>query len=104
VLDWIKGRRQSGEERRRKLLLALARAEEALVETHVRNALELHDALEDDLSLEDALATYLDALVPSRTEAEIVARRVLTRAQIHVPASAVNEHRGGSRRGRGLRR
>lgn len=86
MLDWIRGRGQDGQQRRRKLMLALARAEDALLETHVRNALEFHDAMGDDLSLEDALATYLDALVPSRTEAEIVARRVLTRAQLHVPA------------------
>jgi len=85
VLDWIRGRRGGGQESRRKLMLALARAEDALVETHVRNALELHDAMEDELSLEDALATYLDAMALARTEAEIVARRVLTRAQIHAP-------------------
>jgi|GEM_PF-587812 len=80
VFDWIRRRRLSDEGRRR-LLVALARSEEALIETHVRNALEVMDTVGDELPLDRALEVYLEAMEPRDSQAEIIARRVLARLE-----------------------
>jgi len=80
VFGWLRRRRLS-EKTRRKLLVALARADEALIETHVQNALDVIKAVGDEVPLERALDLYLDALEPNETRAAIVARRVLARIE-----------------------
>ncbi|MBI4543799.1 MAG: hypothetical protein HY703_01225 [Gemmatimonadetes bacterium] len=87
------------EEGRRRLLIALARAEEAVVETHVRNALEVVSAIGDELPLDRALDVYLEALEPTEPRASIVARRVLARLESGQAAAARVRN---SRRLRGL--
>lgn len=64
---------------RRRLLIALARAEETLVETHVKNVLRIHETVGDELSLERAADIYLEAVDPGEPHASIVLQRVLAR-------------------------
>lgn len=80
VLGWLRRRRLSaaGEQR---LLIALARADEELLETHVRNALGVLDAVADELPLNRALALYLDAVEPPEPQASMIARRVMARLE-----------------------
>lgn len=80
VFDWLRRRRLSDEGRRR-LLVSLARAEEALVETHVRNALNVLESVGEEMSLDRALELYLEAMDPGDSRAEIIARRVLARLE-----------------------
>lgn len=63
------------------MLIALARAEESLVETHVRNVSRIHDAVGAELALERCLDLYLEALDPGEPHASIVAQRVLARVE-----------------------
>lgn len=92
MLGWLRRRRLS-ETGRRRLLIALARAEEELVETHVRNALDVFDATGAELELERALEIYLDAVDVAEPRSSIVARRVLARLE------AGARKRGGGPRG-----
>lgn len=80
MLAWLKRRRIS-EPARRRLLIALARAEEELVETHVRNAMHVYAAVSDELPLDRALEAYLEAIDPGEPRASIVARRVMARLE-----------------------
>ncbi len=80
VFDWLK-RRKLSEEGRRRLLVSLAKAEEAVVEAHVRNALDVIASVGDELPLDRVLELYLEALEPGDGRAEIIARRVLARLE-----------------------
>ena len=80
AFDWFK-RRQMSEAGQRRLLVSLAKAEEAIVDTHVRNALEVIAAVGDELPLDRVLELYLDALEPGNGRAEIIAHRVLARLE-----------------------
>lgn len=94
MFRWMRRRRLSDAGRRR-LLIALARAEENLVETHVRNVLRVHEAVGEEMTLDRTLELYLEALEPGEPHASIVARRVL--ARVEGPAG------GRGRRGRRFR-
>lgn len=76
MLGWLRRRRLS-EAGERRLLIALARAEQELLETHVRNALGVLEAVADELPLDRALALYLDEVEPPEPQASIIARRVM---------------------------
>jgi hypothetical protein len=78
VLRWFRRRRLS-EAGRRRLVLALARAEEKLVQVHVRNVLDVYEAVGDDLPLGRVLDLYLDAMEPGEPVGSIVAHRVMAR-------------------------
>ena len=78
VLDFFK-RRKLGDEGEKRLVVALARAEESIVEAHVENALDVIEAMGDALPLDRVLELYLEALVDNPRRAEIIARRVLSR-------------------------
>jgi hypothetical protein len=78
VLDFFRRRRLS-EDGQKRLSVALARAEKALIETHVDNALDVIEAVGDEMALDRALEVYLEALEENDQRAEIIARRVLTR-------------------------
>ena len=80
MFDWMKRRKLSNDGRRR-LLVAIAKAEEAILETHVRNALDVIVAVGDDLPLDRVLELYLDALEPGEGRTEVIARRVLSRLE-----------------------
>lgn len=80
MFDWLK-RRKMSEDTRRRLLVALAKSEEALVDTHVRNALDVIAAIGDELPLDRVLELYLEALEPGEGRSEMIARRVLSRLE-----------------------
>jgi hypothetical protein len=61
----------------RRMRLAQARAEEALVEAHVRNALMFIDTLAEDMSFDRAIDTYVRVLAVPEPLASVVATRVL---------------------------
>lgn len=78
VLDFFR-RRKLSEEGEKRLVVALARAEDAIIEAHVECALDVIETMGNDMSIERVLETYLDALEENPQRAEIVARRVLSR-------------------------
>ena len=61
----------------RRLRLAQARAEEAVVRAHVDNALMFVDTLAEDLSFDRAIDTYIRAMGIPEPLASIVATRTL---------------------------
>lgn len=81
MLGWLRRRRRRDDAGRKRLLIALARAEEALIETHVENFLDVLDAVGDDIPLDRLLDIYLDAMEPGEPRATIIARRVLARLE-----------------------
>ncbi|HEX6559476.1 MAG TPA: hypothetical protein VF021_08435 [Longimicrobiales bacterium] len=78
VLDFFRRKRLS-EEGQKRLVVALARAEEAIIEAHVENALDVIEAVSDELPLDRVLEVYLEALESNPQRAEIITRRVLSR-------------------------
>jgi hypothetical protein len=94
VLRWFRRRRLS-EGGRRRLAFALARAEEALIEAHVRNVLDVYDAIGEEASVSGVAALYLDAMEVAEPQASIIARRVLARSD----SVAGPRRRARSRRG-----
>lgn len=69
--------RKLDDDAERRLRLAQARAEEALIETHVQNALLFVDALTDDLSFDRAIDAYIRVMNIPEPLASTVATRVL---------------------------
>ncbi len=61
----------------RRMRLAQARAEEALVRTHVENALSFVDALAEELPFDRALDTYIREMSVPEPLASMVVTRVL---------------------------
>jgi hypothetical protein len=61
----------------RRMRLAQARAEEALVRTHVENALAFVDALAEELPFDRAIDTYIREMSVAEPLASVVVTRVL---------------------------
>src|SRR5687768_13924428 len=61
----------------RRLRLAHARAEESVIEAHVRNALMFIDTLAEDMPFDRAIDTYVRAMSVAEPLASIVATRTL---------------------------
>ncbi|MEO5511902.1 MAG: hypothetical protein ABIS27_14830 [Longimicrobiales bacterium] len=80
MFGWLRRKKISGRAKRR-LMIALARAEEEILETHVVNALAVMDALENELSIGHALELYLEAMDLGEVRETIVAKRVLARLE-----------------------
>ncbi len=78
VLDFFRRKRLS-EDGQKRLVVALARAEDTIIETHVENALDVIEAVGDELPLDRVLEVYLEALEANPQRAEIIARRVLSK-------------------------
>jgi len=78
VFRWFK-RGRLGEATQRRLTIAMAHAEEEILETHVENVLDMHRALADELPVAELLDLYLEEYEHSDQRAGIVARRVLAR-------------------------
>ena len=57
--------------------LAQARAEEAIIEAHVRNALMFIDTLSEDMAFDRAIDTYVRVMGVPEPLASLVATRVL---------------------------
>lgn len=90
MFDWLKKRRLSADARK-KLMIVTARAEEALVETHVANILDLLEALGDEVDIERAVELYLDRIPLEESLATAVTTRLL--ARIEGPRSARHSER-----------
>lgn len=84
MFNWLRGRRLS-KEARKKLLVMQARAEEAIIETHVENVMELVELLDGEADAERALEEYQAMLPMDEVIAAAVANRVLARS--HGPAA-----------------
>ena len=61
----------------RRMRLAQARAEEAIIEAHVRNALMFIDTLAEDMPFDRAIDTYVRVMAVPEPLASVVATRVL---------------------------
>jgi hypothetical protein len=61
----------------RRMRLAQARAEEAIIETHARNALMFIDTLSEDMAFDRAIDTYVRVMGVPEPLASLVATRVL---------------------------
>jgi hypothetical protein len=81
MFGWLGRRRRLSAASRRRLMVALARAEEQLVQAHVQNALDVMDAVADELSPGRALELYLDEAEVDDPHATIVAQRVKARLE-----------------------
>lgn len=94
MFNWLRGRRLS-KEARKKLLVMQARAEEAIIETHVENVMELVDLLQGELDAARALEEYQEMMPMDDVIAAAVTNRVLARS--HAPAPSRRGTTGGGR-------
>ena len=103
MFDWLRRRRLSSEAKR-KLLIVAARSEEAIVETHVANVLDMIDMLGDEVDLDRAIELYAEMLPMDEHVAATVENRVIARhEQPRARPGAGNRFRGDdtSRGGKG---
>lgn len=85
VRDVIR-RQRLGDEVDRIVQLALARAEENVIRTHVENAIGFVALLEDRLPLDRAVQQYLDVVRLAGGRAQTVFQRTMARlADVHLP-------------------
>ena len=66
---------------RRRLLIAFAHAEEELLETHVQNALDVYDAVGDEMPLDRAIEMYLESVDIAEPQGSIIARTAMARLE-----------------------
>lgn len=78
MFNWLRRRRLSPDARKR-LLLVAARSEEAIIDTHVANLLDLLDVLEDEVDLDRALEIYAEMMSLQESRATAVTNRLLAR-------------------------
>jgi hypothetical protein len=82
MFNWLRRRRLSASAQK-KLMILTARAEEAIVVTHVSNLLELLDTLEDEVDLDRGLELYVEMMSLDEQMAATVSTRLL--AQLESP-------------------
>lgn len=80
MFKWMRRRRLSAESRR-KLLIVVARSEEAIVETHIDNVLDLLDTLGGEIDVDRALDLYVEAMSLPEDLAATVSNRLLARTE-----------------------
>jgi hypothetical protein len=80
MFNWLRRRRLSNDARKR-LLLVAARAEEAIVETHVANLLDLIEALADEVDLDRAIEIYTEMMSLDEPRGTAVTNRLLARLE-----------------------
>ena len=78
MFDWLRRRRLSAEAKR-KLLIVAARSEEAIVETHVSNILDLVTSLAGEVDVDRALELYAELIPLDEHVSAMVTNRVLAR-------------------------
>jgi hypothetical protein len=78
MFDFLRRRRLSAEAKR-KLLIVAARSEEAIIETHVSNVLDMVDILGDEVDVDRALELYGEMLPMDEHVAATVTNRVIAR-------------------------
>ena len=80
MFNWLRRRRLSATARKR-LLLVAARAEEAIVETHVANVVDLLEAVGDEVDLDRGLELYAEMMSLDDALVTTVTNRVLARVE-----------------------
>ncbi len=78
MFDFLRRRRLSSEAKR-KLLIVAARSEEAIVETHVSNILDMVDMLGEEVDVDRAIELYGEMIPMDDHVAATVANRVIAR-------------------------
>jgi hypothetical protein len=78
MFNWLRRRRLSPDARKR-LLLVAARSEEAIVETHVANLLDLLETLEDEVDFDRAIEIYSEMMSLEESRSSAVTNRLLAR-------------------------
>lgn len=76
MLGWLTKRRRLNGAAERRLMVAMAKAEERVIRTHVQNALNIIDAVAGDMKPGRALELYLDEMEVDEPQATIIAKRV----------------------------
>lgn len=84
MLNWLRRRRLSPAARKRLLLLS-ARAEEAIIETHVANLIELLAELDEEVDFDRGIELYAETMSLDETTLTTVTNRTLTRLQRSLP-------------------
>lgn len=91
VVKGVMRRQRRNEELERIVLLALARAEENIIRTHVENAISYVALLDGHLSLDRAVQQYLVAVGLAGSRAQTVFQRTMAKlADVHLPLSSTN--------------
>jgi hypothetical protein len=86
VVEGVRLRQRRNEEMDRIILLALARAEENLIRTHVENAIGFVALLQEQLSLDRSVQQYLGAVGLAGGRAQAVFQRTMAKlADVHLP-------------------
>ena len=80
MFNWLRRRRLSADARK-KLLLIAARSEEAVVETHVANLLDLLTTLGDEIDLDRGIEMYTEMMSLDESLAVTVTNRLLARLE-----------------------
>jgi hypothetical protein len=80
MLKWLRRKRLSAEGKRR-LLLAIARSEEAVVELHVANIRGLVRSLRGEVDLDRAVDLYVEMMSLSESRAATVTNRLYARVE-----------------------
>jgi hypothetical protein len=89
VVRGIMERQRRDEETDGWVQLAIARAEEAIITTHVDNAITFAALLEEYLPLDRAVQQYVGAVVLTGGRAQAVYQRTMARlADVHLPQTA----------------
>jgi hypothetical protein len=76
MFNWLRRRRLTPETRKR-LLLVAARAEEAIVETHVENLIDLLQTVGDEVDLKWGIDLYTEMMSLDEPRAAAVTNRLL---------------------------
>jgi hypothetical protein len=86
VVRSVMQRQRRNDEMERIVQLAIARAEEAIIRTHVENAIGFAALLEDQMPLDRAVQQYLGAVGLAGGRAQAVFQRTMARlADVHLP-------------------
>jgi uncharacterized membrane protein YgcG len=96
MFDWMRRKRMSAEAKR-KLLIIAARSEEAIIETHVSNVLDMLELLGDEVDLDRALELYAEMLPMDEHVAATVSNRVIARHETPVRGRRPGGSGGGGR-------
>ena len=80
MFNWLRRRRLSPEARRKLLILA-ARSEEAIIDTHARNLLDLLQTLGEEVDLNRGIELYSEMVPLDESIAGAVTNRVLSRLE-----------------------
>jgi hypothetical protein len=83
MFNWLRRRRLSADARR-KLMIVSARSEEAILETHVANVLDLLRMLQGEVDLERGIELYAEMMNLPEHLVTTLTSRILARAE---PAS-----------------